>query len=103
MSDTKKIRALKKVSGMQPGVIYDKPTKIADVLINGGHAVSADTLAERKASEVVSDRWERNGVTVVGEPDPPVTPDMEPDGFIELTPDVDVQSDKGALEIGVTD
>lgn len=51
MSDTKKIRALKKVSGMQPGVIYDKPTKIADVLINGGHAVSADTLAERKASE----------------------------------------------------
>lgn len=103
MSDTKKIRALKKVSGMQPGVIYDKPTKIADVLINGGHAVSVDTLAERAASEQTTGGWERNEVTVVGEPDLPITPDMEPDEFIEITPDEDVQSDKGALETGVTD
>jgi hypothetical protein len=103
MSDTKKIRATRSASGMVAGVIYDKPIAIAEVLIDGGHAVSVDTLAERKASEITTGGWERNEVAVVGEPGLLATPDMEPDSFIEITPDVDVQSDRGALETGITD
>lgn len=84
MSDTKKIRALKKVSGMLPGVIYDKPTAIADVLINGGHAVSVDTLAERAASEQTTGGWERNEVVVRGERDTLLGVADEPDSFVNL-------------------
>lgn len=51
MSDTKLVRSRVATCGMLPGQVASKPAALAEMLVDNGYAVYAESLSDRSASE----------------------------------------------------